>query len=80
LYEELVALSVFYDAVSFETNQHMITKLQGEDDEQDTVKRPQHPLDFLKDKHLQNFVIPKTKRFFEILRLDSMFLHEDPKS
>jgi len=33
LFEEEVALSIFDDAVSFETKQHMVTKLQGEDDE-----------------------------------------------
>jgi len=42
LFEELVALGFLDDAVSFVTKQHMVTKLQGEDDEQITVKRPQH--------------------------------------
>jgi len=41
LFKELISLS-FDDAVSFETNQHMVTKFQGEDDQQDTIKRPQH--------------------------------------
>jgi len=42
LFEELDNLSFFDDAVSVETKQYMITKLRGEDDEHDTVKRPQH--------------------------------------
>jgi len=45
LFEELiVALCFFDDAVSFETKQHMVTNLQGKDDEPDTVKRPQHSI------------------------------------
>ena len=64
LSEELDAHSFFNDAVSFETKQHMVSKLQNKDDEQDSLKRPQHPLGFLKDKHLQDFVTTKTKKFF----------------
>ena len=50
LFEELVAHSFFDNAVSFETKQHMVAKLQNLDDEQDLLKRPQHLFGFLKDK------------------------------
>ena len=66
LSEELVAHSFFDDAVSFATKQYMVAKLQNKNYEQDFLKRPQHPLGFLKDKHLQDFASTKTKKFFEI--------------
>ena len=66
LSEKLVAHSFFDDVVSFETKQHVVAKLQNKVHEQDSPKRPQHPLGFLKDKH-QGFVTTKRKKFFEIL-------------
>ena len=48
-------------------------------DEQESPKRPQHRLGFLKNKHLQDFVTTKSKKVFEILRLDSKFLNENPR-
>ena len=57
LSEELVALSFFDNAVSFETKQQIVAKLQDEDDEQESIKRPQRPFGVLKDKYLQDFVI-----------------------
>ena len=77
LSEELVAHSFFDDAVSFEEKQHMFVKLQNKDNEQDSPKRSQHRIRFLKDKHLQDFVTTKTKNFFETPRIDSKFLNED---
>ena len=74
LFEQLVVFSFFDDAVSFETKQHIVAKLQNEDDEQVFLKRPQYPLGFLKDKYLQHFVVSKANTFFEILRLHSKFL------
>ena len=79
LSEELVDLSFFDNAVSFETKQHTFAKLQDEDCERMFLKRPLHPLGFLKDKYLQDFVITKANTFFEILRLHSKFLHADPR-
>jgi hypothetical protein len=80
LSEELVALAFFDDAVPSETKQRMIAKLQGEDDEDEPLKRPQYQASFLKEKHLEDFVTPKTMRFFKKLRLDTNFLNEDPSS
>ena len=79
LSEELVAFSFFDNTVSFETKQLTFAKLHDEDDEQYFLKTPQHSLGFLRDKHPQNFVTPNTKKFFEILRLDSTFLSKDPR-
>ena len=49
----------------------MVAKLQKENGELDSLKRPQLSLGFQKDEHLKNFVTPKT--LFEILRLDYIF-------
>ena len=65
--EELVAFSFFDDAISFETKQHIVAKLQDEDDEQVFHKRSWLPLDFLTDKYFQDFVITEANTFFEIL-------------
>ena len=62
------ALSFFDHAISFKTKQLVVAKLQDEDDEQESLKRPQHPFSF-----------PKDNTFFEILQLDSKFVHADPK-
>lgn len=79
LSEELVALSFFDDAVPPEVKQRMVGKLQGEDDEDEPQKRPEYQVSFIKDKHLEDFVTPKTMKFFDKLRLDTTFLHEDPR-
>ena len=76
--EELAALSFFHDDFSFQKNQHIVAKLQEEDDEQESLKRPQHLLGFLKHKNLQHFVIIKANTFFELLRLDSKIFQTDP--
>ena len=77
--EELVVHRFFDDDVSFEAKQQILAKLQNEDNEQNFLKKPQHPLGLLKNKHPQDFVITKPKNFFEILQFDSKFLNEDPK-
>ena len=71
--EELVALSFFDDAVSFETKQHIIAKLQDEDDEQKFLKIPQHLLSFLKDKNFQEFVIAKANSKIHFLKYFDSF-------
>ena len=78
LSEELVALSFFGDNVSHEVKRRMVGKLQEEDDEEESAKRPQYQASFLKDKQLDDFVTPKTIKFFHKLRLDTSFLKENP--
>ena len=58
----------------------MIAKLQGEDDEEEPLKRPQYQASFLIEKHLEGFITPETMGFFKKLRLDTNFLNEDPSS
>lgn len=79
LSEELVALSFFDDAVPPEVKQRMVGKLQDEDDEEEPLKRPEYQASFIKDKNLEDFVTPKTMKFFNKLRLDTSFLNEDPR-
>ena len=69
LSEELV-VAFFDGAVSLETKQHMVAKLQNEDDEHDSLKKSLKYFFFVKDKHLQDFVITKTNNCFAILRLN----------
>ena len=76
--EELAALSFFDDDVSLEVKRSMIGKLQREDDEEEPAKIPQYSVSFLKDKQLDDFVTPKTNKFFHKLRLDTNFLKKNP--
>ena len=46
LSEKVVAFSFFDDVASFVTTQHLVAKLQNEDDEQNSLKKPQYPLWF----------------------------------
>ena len=73
-----MALSFFDGDVSLEVKRRMVGKLQGEDDEEEPKKRPQYQASFLKDKQLDDFVTPKTNKFFHKLRLNtSCFLKEN---
>ena len=74
LSEELVTLSFFDDDVSLEVKRRMVGKLQGEDDEEEPARRSKYQTSFLKDKQLDDFVTPKTNKFFHKLRLDTSFL------
>ena len=56
----------------------MSAKLQGEDDKQDHLKRPQYQPSCFTKKNLEDFVTPKAMRFFKILHLDTNFLNKYP--
>ena len=73
-----MTLSFFDDDVSLEVKRRMVGKLQGEDDKEEPAKRPKYQASFFKNKQLDDFVTPKTNKFFHKLRLDTSFLKENP--
>ena len=74
LSEELVALSFFDDDVLLEVKRRVVGKLQGKDHEEKLTRRAQYQGSFLKDKQLDDFVTPKTNKFFHKLRVNIRFL------
>ena len=79
LSEELVAMAFFDDNVPIDVKKRMQANINKEEDESDESppKRPTLIPSTLAGCHLEDFVTPRTKSFFEKLHLRTDFLNTD---
>ena len=76
---ELIPLCLFDRNVSIETKRKISQTLKEQDDDDDEAPKRAvvHQKDIMRQK-LEDFASPRSRSFFDVLHLNSDFLHKDP--